>query len=255
MSFLEPIKLEAKKRSHYTCVWCQRTDQFIEVHHITPQEEGGPDTLDNAAPLCPNCHTNLGNNTETRRQLRERRDWLWDHCVKIAKPGLQEAQRLDQLVDSLRAIEVQGGRNEGLLTELKGQLVGRLYAQATAISSASTATQLIQASSEVPKPQVYQLTATVTFSGTGRDSGMPHPYHSYFVVASTGGVTGPGGTAFGAAVTIIPVSGDTAGETQHLFVPHGTPQDGVDDARRTLRGLPQNQGLREDFFPRAPRAA
>lgn len=29
---------------------------FLEVHHVVPLASGGPDTLDNAAALCPNCH-------------------------------------------------------------------------------------------------------------------------------------------------------------------------------------------------------
>jgi 5-methylcytosine-specific restriction endonuclease McrA len=29
---------------------------FLEVHHIIPLAEGGPDTVENAAALCPNCH-------------------------------------------------------------------------------------------------------------------------------------------------------------------------------------------------------
>jgi hypothetical protein len=28
----------------------------VQVHHIIPQEEGGTDDIDNAVPLCPNCH-------------------------------------------------------------------------------------------------------------------------------------------------------------------------------------------------------
>jgi len=32
---------------------------FLEVHHIRPLREGGPDTVCNAAALCPNCHRRL----------------------------------------------------------------------------------------------------------------------------------------------------------------------------------------------------
>lgn len=28
----------------------------IQLHHIVPKEEGGADDIDNAVPLCPNCH-------------------------------------------------------------------------------------------------------------------------------------------------------------------------------------------------------
>lgn len=29
---------------------------FLEVHHVKPLADGGPDTVDNAVALCPNCH-------------------------------------------------------------------------------------------------------------------------------------------------------------------------------------------------------
>ena len=29
---------------------------YLEVHHVRPLSEGGPDTVDNAVALCPNCH-------------------------------------------------------------------------------------------------------------------------------------------------------------------------------------------------------
>jgi len=252
MPFSEPIKLEAKRRSHYACVWCQRTDQFIEVHHIVPQEEAGPDTLDNAAPLCAGCHAVVGANAELRKQLRERRDWWWSHCAakQMSLPHEATAQRFDELVTSLKAIEAQGGRNEAALTELKSQVLGRLQAQVTAVSSASTSSQIMLASTPV-EPAVYQVTATVTFTGTGQRDGMPSPYHSYFVVSSSGLVSGPtGGVLAGAVVTIIPVAGDAAGPEQHLFAPRGSPEEGMELALRTLRFLTQNRGLKEAYYPR-----
>lgn len=30
--------------------------RFLEVHHVTPLYQGGPDTVDNVAAVCPNCH-------------------------------------------------------------------------------------------------------------------------------------------------------------------------------------------------------
>lgn len=255
MPFSEPAKLDAKRRSHYACVWCQRTDQFVEVHHIVPQEEGGPDILDNAAPLCPGCHTTIGANTDLRKQLKERRDWWWEHCAKkqTSLPDETTAKRLDELVTSLKTIEVQGGRNETMLTELKSQVLGRLRAQVTAVSSASTTSQVILASEPITRT-VYQLTATVTFTGTKQRDGMPDPYHSYFVVSSSGLISGPAGqTQSGAVVTIIPVAGDAAGPEQHLFAPRGTPRDGMELAQHTLRSLPQNRGLKESFYPRDER--
>jgi 5-methylcytosine-specific restriction protein A len=45
-------------------------EPFLEVHHVRPLGEGGPDTVDNAAACCPNCHRQLHHdpNRETLRQ-------------------------------------------------------------------------------------------------------------------------------------------------------------------------------------------
>lgn len=34
-------------------------EPFLEVHHVRPLGEGGPDTVDNAIACCPNCHRRL----------------------------------------------------------------------------------------------------------------------------------------------------------------------------------------------------
>jgi hypothetical protein len=31
-------------------------DGYLEVHHVVPLAEGGPDTVENAVAVCPNCH-------------------------------------------------------------------------------------------------------------------------------------------------------------------------------------------------------
>jgi hypothetical protein len=80
MPFSENIKLEAKRRSHFACAVCHQP--FVEVHHIIPQEDGGSDDLDNAAPLCARCHDLFGGNPDKRKQLREMRDLWWEICEK-----------------------------------------------------------------------------------------------------------------------------------------------------------------------------
>ena len=37
------------------CCLCKKLHQ-VQVHHIVPKEQGGTDDIDNAIPLCPNCH-------------------------------------------------------------------------------------------------------------------------------------------------------------------------------------------------------
>ncbi|SLN77678.1 HNH endonuclease [Oceanibacterium hippocampi] len=57
-------------------------EPYLEVHHVRPLAEGGPDTVDNAVACCPNCHRHLhyGSGREKFRQsLLERvgrlKDW------------------------------------------------------------------------------------------------------------------------------------------------------------------------------------
>jgi len=68
-------------------------------------------------------------------------------------------------------------------------------------------------------------------------------------------IDGPTGDAqFGAVVSVIPVAGDAAGPGQHFFLPGRSVEDGMELALRTLRELPQNQGLKEEFYPRTEQA-
>lgn len=52
------------KEAQGTCEACSSSapfsmndgSRFLEVHHVTPLSDGGPDTVDNTAAVCPNCH-------------------------------------------------------------------------------------------------------------------------------------------------------------------------------------------------------
>lgn len=44
-------------------------EPYLEVHHVRPLGEGGPDTTDNAAACCPNCHRQL-HHARNRNTLR-----------------------------------------------------------------------------------------------------------------------------------------------------------------------------------------
>lgn len=65
----------------------QRDDgePYLEVHHVRPLAEGGPDTVDNAVACCPNCHRHLhhGSGRETlRKSLFERLSRLTNWPLK-----------------------------------------------------------------------------------------------------------------------------------------------------------------------------
>lgn len=56
-------------------------EPYLEVHHVRPLAEGGPDTVDNAIACCPNCHRHLhhGSGRDNLRQsLLKRLDRLQD---------------------------------------------------------------------------------------------------------------------------------------------------------------------------------
>lgn len=55
---------------------------FLEVHHLRPLAEGGPDTVSNALAACPNCHRRLHHAQDRvayRRATLKRIDGLIDH--------------------------------------------------------------------------------------------------------------------------------------------------------------------------------
>jgi len=58
------VARETLRRADGVCELCGQPapfrdingEPFLEVHHIVPLSEGGPDVLSNTAALCPNCH-------------------------------------------------------------------------------------------------------------------------------------------------------------------------------------------------------
>ena len=52
------------------CCLCKMLHS-VQVHHIIPQEEGGTDKIDNAIPLCPNCHNEVHSSHVSGRITRK----------------------------------------------------------------------------------------------------------------------------------------------------------------------------------------
>ncbi len=93
MGFLETIKIRVKKKAFFRCVVCYQV--VVEVHHIKPQADGGPDTEENAAPLCGHCHRIYGGNPDLRPFIRQARDHWYEFCSKFTNPDTVGAQ-IDQ---------------------------------------------------------------------------------------------------------------------------------------------------------------
>jgi hypothetical protein len=139
MPFPEPIKLEAKRKAHFACVICRQP--FVEVHHIIPQAVGGPDTLDNAAPLCAGCHSYYGGNPDKRKQIKEMRDFWYDLCATryTNSPLFQLNQSIDEIKNTQQ-------EQSAMLSGVKALFEGYLQQQIVQVANATTPQQFAIAS-------------------------------------------------------------------------------------------------------------
>jgi hypothetical protein len=75
------VRADVLDRANGKCELCNKDapfhkangKPFLEVHHAIPLGEGGPDTVENAFALCPNCHreAHYGANKDSIRQMLE----------------------------------------------------------------------------------------------------------------------------------------------------------------------------------------
>ena len=99
MAFDESLKCKLRMKAAYRCCWCERFG-MVEVHHIVPQAEEGPDDEENAAPLCPNCHELYGDNPKLRKRICEKRDWWFQVAAKKYPYQYEAVRQSIQAVDS-----------------------------------------------------------------------------------------------------------------------------------------------------------
>lgn len=93
MTFSEELKRRVRRRAHFKCCLCHQLG--VDIHHIVPQAECGPDTEDNAAPLCPSCHDTYGANPVKRKFIREARDLWYELCNSRFAQGSGVLARFD----------------------------------------------------------------------------------------------------------------------------------------------------------------
>lgn len=57
-------------RANQQCEWCKESYDHLQVHHIEPRSEGGPNEPKNLIVLCPNCHENADRESIPRSKLK-----------------------------------------------------------------------------------------------------------------------------------------------------------------------------------------
>ncbi len=143
MAFTETLKQEVRQKAAFRCCRCQKIG--IEVHHIIPQEENGPDVIDNAAPLCPSCHEDFGANPIKRKQIREMRDWWYGRVEAMYGGGVNDSEFLQKLSAEVEALREDKDDGQKALEDLKAtlkELSDQIIEKTTTSNASETASEL-----------------------------------------------------------------------------------------------------------------
>lgn len=120
MAFNEALKIKIKKKAHFTCCLCKAIG--VEVHHIISKEEGGADTEDNAAPLCPSCHEVYGANPQKRKFIRDTRDFWYEICEKRYASDSDRFDEIKTLLEKTVSYDDLQDLKEELLLHIKHEI-------------------------------------------------------------------------------------------------------------------------------------
>jgi len=161
MDFTEQVKKEVKERAAFRCCRCQQIG--IHVHHIIPQENGGSSDMDNAAPLCPNCHDYFGANPQKRKEITQMRDW-WYGQVKMQFPDNRHLDKLEDINNKLDKLQQNQINLNDFKQELK-EFTNSMINNITLGTAASTATGIANAS----------ISPSASFSSLPSLSSSPSP--------------------------------------------------------------------------------
>jgi len=145
--FSEVVKLEVKKKAGFQCCRCHEIG--VEVHHIIPQEYGGTKDIDNAAPLCPNCHSFFGGNPDKRKEITQMRDWWYEQVTKMYPDNRQLPllEEINSKVDKLQQNQITLDDFKGLMFKFAYDYLNTPQAYETIYNmTAGTASAIINAS-------------------------------------------------------------------------------------------------------------
>ncbi len=111
MPFSESLKKKIRKRANFRCCMCRTVG--VDIHHIVPQADGGEDTEDNAAPLCPNCHSTYGANPEKQKMIREMRNDWYERCMESPMTASKTETKSESIEKNV--INFPKGINKGIV--------------------------------------------------------------------------------------------------------------------------------------------
>jgi hypothetical protein len=156
MSFSEAVKKQVRQKAAFRCCRCEKVG--VDVHHIIPEKNGGSDDIENAAPLCPNCHHDFGDNPEKRKAIFEMRDW-WYKVAAARYPteiissqiGQEKLEKISKQLDALPKglSDIEEIKRE--LQELSNRFIERAVTSANATRAASGIIDTIVSSTAPPE--------------------------------------------------------------------------------------------------------
>ena len=148
MAFSQQLIDQVKEKSAFRCCRCQSIG--IEIHHILPQKDHGPDTFENAAPLCPNCHSYFGDNPIKRKEITQMRDWWYKIAEKRYSSGDMNYQLLNDINNKVEALTKNQDKALIDLKETLKKAAFEVIDQMTAGTASSTATGIANAATFSP---------------------------------------------------------------------------------------------------------
>ncbi len=143
MAFSQKIISEVREKAAFRCCRCQSIG--IEAHHIIPEEDEGPDIFENAAPLCPNCHTWFGANRTKQKEITEMRDWWYKRVVELYSPTNVNYQLLSDINDKIEALNTNQDKSLANLKETLLKVATETIDQMTAGTARITASGIANA--------------------------------------------------------------------------------------------------------------
>lgn len=111
MPFPQSIREQALLACKRYCCYCEKYSGLnMEVHHIIQEADGGPNTFDNAIPVCLNCHATIGAyNTRhpkgtkySSKELKKIRDDFYKRIKKIPRKADQKSDADKKLLETFK---------------------------------------------------------------------------------------------------------------------------------------------------------